>query len=66
MPTPVARLLALDGELCSSIGYAIAIAILRMVRTIRVLYNRTRIVHTIRVRYKISYRTRMVRYTHMV
>ena len=31
-----------------------------MVRTVRVWYNRTRIVHTIRVRYKISYHTRTV------
>ena len=36
------------------------------VRTIRVWYSRTRMVHTVRVRYEISYHTRMVQNTHMV
>ena len=39
----------------------LAILCMHMVRTVRVLYNRTRIVYTIRVRYKISHRTRTVR-----
>jgi len=59
-PLPVARMPGQRPESYVVLTVIYAIAILGMVRTVRVWYNRTRIVQTIRVRYKISYHTRTV------